>query len=182
MFNHNKNTAFSSTSFSKAFIPGRDKQKSSSINTEYINMIQQLYIFVKVWYHYCSILTVLPESFDEWVVWVFKQLHDVLVQRIAVLLQPLSGVVDDNSCVMFNCECVLVRTRRLLEDLRLFVIGYQLLHETLVSRIRHQTIFVQQCENSHGLNKKIDDQINISYDIKCQFKSGIDRTHVNAKN
>ena len=96
---------------------------------------------------------------DEGVLAVLQVLHDVLVERIHVLHQPLGGGVVDLAGVVEDGE-VGVALEVGLDKLGMSGVGVgQLLRESLVRGLGEPTLLVTESHDAHGL--KIIDFINV---------------------
>ena len=104
-------------------------------------------------------LTVFPDVTDERVLAGLEVLDDVLVERVHVLHQPLSGRVVDLAGVVEDGE-VGVALEVGLDVLGVSRMGGdELLHERFVGGLGEPTFLVTESHDAHGL--KIIDFINV---------------------
>ena len=98
-------------------------------------------------------LTVLPDVADEGVLAGLQVLHDVLVERVHVLHQPLGGAVVDLTGVVEDRE-VSVTLEIALDELGVSGVGVgELLHEGLVGGLGEPALLVTEGHDTHGLQK-----------------------------
>ena len=98
-------------------------------------------------------LTVFPDVADEGILAGLQVLHDVLVQRVHVLHQPLGGRVVDLPGIVQDREVGCALEVR-LDELRMGGVRTgQLLHEGLVGGLWKPALLVNQCHDPHGLER-----------------------------
>ena len=96
-------------------------------------------------------LTVLPDVTHEGVLAGLQVLHDVLVERVHVLHQPLGGAVVDLASVVQDGE-VGVALEVTLDKLGMSAVGVgQLLNKCLVCGLGEPTFLITQSHYSHWL-------------------------------
>ena len=98
-------------------------------------------------------LTVLPDVAHEGVLASLQVLHDVLVEGVHVLHQPLGRAVVDLAGVMEDGE-VRVTLEVALDELGVSGVRVgELLHEGLVSGLGEPALLVTEGHDAHGLRK-----------------------------
>ena len=99
-------------------------------------------------------LTVLPDVTHEGVLTGLQVLHDVLVERVHVLHQPLGGAVVDLAGVVEDRE-VGVALEVALDELGVSGVGIgEFLHEGLVGGLGEPALLVAEGHDTHGLRTK----------------------------
>ena len=98
-------------------------------------------------------LTVLPDVADEGVLAGLQVLHDVLVEGVHVLHEPLGRAVVDLAGVVEDREGG-VALEVALDELGVSGVGVgELLHEGLVGGLGEPALLVTEGHDTHGLQK-----------------------------
>jgi len=98
--------------------------------------------------------TVFPDGAHEIVGRVLQKRHDILVQRVHVLEQPLVAAVVHAAGVVNQTEAGTISEVWPLELWMARVLDQQLVHQRLVGRLREPALFIHQRKNSHWLTTK----------------------------